>query len=138
MAVSLSAHNTPRIEGEGQELDPIWNARINSPSDAKRDRQPREGEAGLERSEGGKPPISPGRNPIPGEDQRGLAKNRLAQWLAAVNANSVSKVVDENGEPLRRWHGGRKFEFDRFLEDPAMVGDDAIADPDAAQVNVDP
>lgn len=32
--------------------------------------------------------------------------------------------------------GGRK--FDRFLEDPAMVGDDAIADPDAAQVNVDP
>lgn len=84
------------------------------------------------------PPILPCRYPIPGEDQGGLAKNRLAQEFAAVNPGAVSQVVDENGEPLRRWHGGRKFEFDRFLEDPAMVGDDAIADPDAAQVNVDP
>lgn len=57
----------------------------------------------------------PDRKPKPGEDVAHLAKNRLAQWWNAVNPESVSKVVDENGEPLPVYHGtAENFEaFDR-------------------------
>lgn len=38
--------------------------------------------------------------------QADLSRNNLYQWWHSVNAETVSKVVDENGEPLVVWHGG--------------------------------
>ena len=57
----------------------------------------------------------PDRKPKPGEDVAHLAKNRLAQWWKSVNPETVSKVVDGNGEPLVMYHGGTKglSEFNR-------------------------
>jgi hypothetical protein len=49
--------------------------------------------------------IQPDRKTNTGEEAEGLSKDRLFQWLTNVNENDVTKVVDENGEPLVVRHG---------------------------------
>jgi len=55
--------------------------------------------------------------------------------LYSVNPESVSKVVDKNGEPLVVWHGGR--EFTEFHDKPEAGAHYATTDVDAGQTFAD-
>jgi hypothetical protein len=68
-----------------------------------------------------------------GTDAEALAS--IVQGLHSVNSENVSKVVDENGEPLVVWHGGR--EFDAFNESPDAGSHYASSDMEAAQTFAD-
>ncbi len=63
----------------------------------------------------------PTRNPNPGEGAASLAKNRLYQWWHSVNPETVSKVVDENGEPMVVYHG-TGVDFDTFDSNKTQDG----------------
>ena len=57
------------------------------------------------------------RNVAPSMDDNAKAPYldyKIANFLDRVNEESVSKVVDENGEPLVVWHGGKNNSFTSF------------------------
>ena len=49
------------------------------------------------------------------------ALKNLLQKIYSVNENSVSKVVDENGEPLVVYHGSNHW-FNIFIKRPDLFG----------------
>lgn len=65
--------------------------------------------------------LPPGREPSAGAAEiEKLSKNRLAQWIKSVKDSPVSKVVDENGEPLVVYHGTTDNTIEAFK--PKLTG----------------
>lgn len=56
------------------------------------------------------------------------ARNRLVAWWQSVKPDTVSKVVDENGEPLVVYHGTTA-DIKRFDPRKSGIGDDRDRDP---------
>lgn len=61
------------------------------------------------------PGIKTGRSGAPRNATSGFTDDKIALFLNPVNRESVSKVVDENGEPLVVYHG-TIYPFNRFSE----------------------
>jgi len=62
-------------------------------------------------------------SPSRGMDYPNPLLNKLYRWWHSVNPDSVSKVVDENGEPLVVYHGTKSVPFSKFdLKKTSEVG----------------
>ncbi|MDR3247354.1 MAG: hypothetical protein LBT39_01085, partial [Treponema sp.] len=52
-------------------------------------------------------------------ETNGITDNKLMQWFDSVKPSEVSKIIDENGEPLPVYHGTGR-EFDEFNNESGL------------------